>query len=136
MDADEIGRRIALLFNPMPDMSGNNLNRLHGEQRRRVERLAAEIVAERNEWEQAAKVEASQRRDALARAERLEAEIAGLRTELETAQNTIQAMAAQINGPIAQEVAQTQREIEEQRKRLRAGLRNPTKRFSLKDYQP
>jgi len=54
MDANEIGHRIALLFNPMPDMSGNNLNRLHGEQRRRVEQLAADIVADNDRVREAA----------------------------------------------------------------------------------
>lgn len=45
MTADEIADRIALLFNPMPDMSGRQINRLHGERRRQVEELAAQIVA-------------------------------------------------------------------------------------------
>jgi hypothetical protein len=44
MTAEEIQHRIALLFNPMPDMSGNNINRFHGERRRQIEDLAQEIV--------------------------------------------------------------------------------------------
>lgn len=45
MTEEEICHRIALLFNPMPDMSGNNINRLRGRQRREVENLAHEIVS-------------------------------------------------------------------------------------------
>lgn len=45
MDAAEIADRIALLYNPMPDMSGRQINRLHGKQRRLVEDLAKEISA-------------------------------------------------------------------------------------------
>lgn len=45
MDAQEIANRIALLINPMPDMSGQQINRFHGERRRRIESLAAEIAA-------------------------------------------------------------------------------------------
>ena len=44
MGADEIANRIALLFNRMPDMSGRQINRLHGEQRRQVEDLASDIA--------------------------------------------------------------------------------------------
>lgn len=46
MDADEIAQRIALLFDRQPDMSGKQINRLHGERRRMVEDLAAEIATE------------------------------------------------------------------------------------------
>lgn len=45
MNAIEIEQRIALLFNRQPDISGRQINRLHGEQRRMVEELAAEIMA-------------------------------------------------------------------------------------------
>lgn len=46
MDAEEIANRIALLWNPMPDMSGRQINRLHGRQRQLVEDLAKEIADE------------------------------------------------------------------------------------------
>ncbi len=46
MDAQEIANRIALLWNPMPVMSGQQIERLRGGQRRLVEDLAAEIAAE------------------------------------------------------------------------------------------
>lgn len=45
MDAREIANRIALLINPMPDMSGQQINRFQGEPRRRIEKLAEEIAA-------------------------------------------------------------------------------------------
>lgn len=45
MDAATIANRIALIFNPQPDMSGQQINRLHGEMRRRVLDLANEIAA-------------------------------------------------------------------------------------------
>ncbi|BAU93341.1 hypothetical protein MPPM_4736 [Methylorubrum populi] len=50
MDAREIANRIALLLNPMPDMSGQQINRFHGERRRRIEDLAAEIAAIEKDW--------------------------------------------------------------------------------------
>lgn len=45
MNAEEIADRIALLINPMPDMSGRQINRFHGTRRRHIEELAAEIAA-------------------------------------------------------------------------------------------
>lgn len=46
MSAEEIANRIALLWNPMPDMSGRQINRLHGRQRQLVEDLAKDIADE------------------------------------------------------------------------------------------
>lgn len=50
-DAQEIANRIALLYNPMPDMSGRQINRLHGRQRQLVEDLAKDIADEAAEIE-------------------------------------------------------------------------------------
>lgn len=46
MDAQGIANRIALLWNRQPDMSGNQINRLHGDNRRLVEELARDLAAE------------------------------------------------------------------------------------------
>lgn len=46
MTADEIANRIACIIYPQPDMSGRQVNRLHGGQRRHVEDLARDIAGE------------------------------------------------------------------------------------------
>lgn len=53
MDAQEIANRIALLWNPMPVMGGQQIERLHGRQRRLVEDLAAEIASETERFREA-----------------------------------------------------------------------------------
>jgi hypothetical protein len=46
MTVAEIADRIAYLMHPQPHMSGRQINRFHGEQRRRIEDVASEIAAE------------------------------------------------------------------------------------------
>lgn len=71
MTRDEIENRIACLLHSQPDMSGRQINRIHGERRRQVEDLASDIGAH------IAKIEAD--RDAAeAQNEALHAKLAAL----------------------------------------------------------